>query len=271
MHRENLLAPCHIRSTHHDLAVKPARTHNGRVQDIHTIGGRHNNDSLVDAKSVHLHQHLVQGLLSFIVSATHTGSSAPCHSVNLVNKNDTWRVFLRILKQVTNAGSSDTDKHLNEIRTGNTEKWYPGLSCNGLGQKRLTGSGRSHQKHSLRNAGSKLRIFAGFLQEINNFFQFFLLFSKSGHIFKTCLVILIRGQLCTIFAKIHHLAAAVVGRRIVTHDHKQNEQRSEDQQIRQKRHDPALCRDLRNCVVHITGILHGKLQFVDIRGVEHTL
>ena len=54
---------------HHHLAVEAARAKQGGVEDVGPVGGRQHHDSLGTLESVHLREHLVQGLLAFVVAA----------------------------------------------------------------------------------------------------------------------------------------------------------------------------------------------------------
>ena len=38
---------CHVWLAHHDLAVKSAGAHDRRIQDVHTVCSRHDDDALV--------------------------------------------------------------------------------------------------------------------------------------------------------------------------------------------------------------------------------
>ena len=88
MDLKDVLAALHIRSSHRDLPVKTARTKDRRIQNVHSVGGRHDDDPLVDAESVHFHQQLVQSLLALVVGAAKARASASRHRVDLVNEYD---------------------------------------------------------------------------------------------------------------------------------------------------------------------------------------
>ena len=88
MDLEDVLSALYIRSSHRNLSVEAARTKNGGIKHVHTVGGRHDNDALVDAESVHLHKELVQGLLALVVRTAEACTSAPRHRVDLIDEND---------------------------------------------------------------------------------------------------------------------------------------------------------------------------------------
>ena len=58
---------------------------------------------------------IVMVLSTLIVAATHSGTPSAGHRVDLVNEDDTGRMFFRVLKQITDSGSADTHKHLNKL------------------------------------------------------------------------------------------------------------------------------------------------------------
>ena len=70
VHRKNLLAAAHIGQWYHHLTVKPARTQQRGVKHVRAVGGRDHDDALVGLKTIHFHEHLVQGLLTLVVTTT---------------------------------------------------------------------------------------------------------------------------------------------------------------------------------------------------------
>ena len=98
---EYLLASLHIWPADRHLPVKPARTQNRRIQDIHTVGSCHDNDSLINSKAVHLYEQLIQRLLPLIMASAHTGSPLAGHGINLIDKYDTGGILFGILEQIT--------------------------------------------------------------------------------------------------------------------------------------------------------------------------
>ena len=115
MNPKDLLTSLHIRTSDCHLTVKTSRTEDRRIQNIHTVCGSHYNNSLINAKSVHFHKKLVQGLLALIMTTAHTGSTLSCNSINLVNKDNTGRMAFSFFKQIPHTGSTHTYKHLHKI------------------------------------------------------------------------------------------------------------------------------------------------------------
>src|SRR5690606_14691448 len=97
--------------------VEPARTEQRRVKNIRPVGGGHNDDAFVHTETVHLDQQLVEGLLAFVMTAAQAGTALAPDGVNLVDKNNTGGILLRVLEQVANTRSADTDEHLDEVGT----------------------------------------------------------------------------------------------------------------------------------------------------------
>ena len=112
---QDFFSCAYIRAIHGNPAVETTGTQNRRIQDIHTVRGRHHDNADIRREAVHLHQELIQRLLALIVAAAHAAASLSCHSVDLINKYNTGRMVLRIRKEVAHTGSTDADIHLNKV------------------------------------------------------------------------------------------------------------------------------------------------------------
>ena len=143
MHLKDILPSAHIRCSDSDTPVETSRPEDRGIKYIYTVGGREHDDPLVHAKTVHLNEQLIKCLLPLVVAAAHAGTPAPCDRVYLIYENYGRCIFLRILKQIPHTRSSDTDEHLNEIRTRYREKRYSRLARDSLCKQRLTCSGRA--------------------------------------------------------------------------------------------------------------------------------
>ena len=222
MYLEDFLSATHIWRRNCNLSIETSRSQNCRIKNIHTVGGCHHDNAFVDAETVHLYQHLVQGLLTFIVATAHTGSTASCHCINLIDKDNTGSMPFRICKQITDTGCTHTHKHFHKIRTGNTEERHIRLSCHCFCQQGLTGSGRALQQNALGDSCTYLRELCRIFQKVHDFFQFFLFFFQTGHILKGHMMVS-HGKLGTALAEVHHLAAVSSGSiLIIDHDKDEN-------------------------------------------------
>ena len=221
MHFQNFFPAAHIRPAHDDLPVKTARTKDRGIQNVHAVRGRHHDDPLIHAETVHLDKQLVERLLTLIVTAAHTGASAPAHGIDLVNEHNAGRILLCLGKQITYTAGADTDEHLDEIRTGNREERHARFPGNGFGQQRFAGSGRTHQDHTLRDPCPDFGIFGRIFQEIHDLFQIFFFFLHTRDIAETDLTLLAGGHGGAAAAEIHHplVAAARSAAHLAVHEH----------------------------------------------------
>ena len=112
---QNLFTSANIGQGDIHLTVKTARAKQSSIQNIRTVGCGHHNHAKIGFKTVHLDQHLVQCLLALVIATTDTGTTLAANGVDLVNKNDTRRVFLGVFKHVTHTRCAHADKHLNEV------------------------------------------------------------------------------------------------------------------------------------------------------------
>ena len=100
-----------------DLAIKTTGTHQRSIENIRTVGGRHDDDAGVAFEAIHLRQELVEGLLPLIVATTKAGTTLTTDGVDLVNEDDAGSIFLGLLEQIAHAAGTDADKHLDELGT----------------------------------------------------------------------------------------------------------------------------------------------------------
>ena len=117
MYFQDLLTATDIRQWNNDLAIKTARTLQRRVKYIRTVGCCDHNNGLVAFKTIHFNQQLVQCLLTLIIATAQTGTTLTADSINFINKDDTWRIFLSLLEHIADTARTDTDKHFYEVRT----------------------------------------------------------------------------------------------------------------------------------------------------------
>ena len=115
MDHKDLFSALDIRASHTDFTVKSSRTEDRRIQNIHTVGRCHYDDSFIYSKTIHLYKKLVQRLFSLIVAAAHTGSPLTGYRIDLINKDDARCMALALFKKISYTGSTDTNKHLHEI------------------------------------------------------------------------------------------------------------------------------------------------------------
>ena len=151
---QNLLATTNIRERNHHLAVETTRTQKCGVKHVGTVRSGNNDHCCTRIKTVHFDEHLVQGLLAFVVTATDTSATMTTHSVNFVHENNARSIFLGVFKHVTYTSSPHTNEHFHKVGTRNGKEWHTRFACNGLSQKRFTRTRRAHQEHTTRNTST---------------------------------------------------------------------------------------------------------------------
>ncbi len=94
--RPALVTDSRVYACRTDLAIEPARSHEGRVQNVGAVRGGDDDDAGVALEAIHLRQQLVQRLLALVVTAAHAGSARPADGVDLIDEHDARRVLLRL-------------------------------------------------------------------------------------------------------------------------------------------------------------------------------
>ncbi len=178
------LAAAHIRPVEGDAPVKATGAQQGRVEDVGAVGGGHNDHIGIGIEAVHLDQHLVEGLLAFIMRAAQAGAALASDRIDLIHKDDAGRMALGLVEQVTHTAGAHADEHFHELGAGDGEEGHAGFAGNCLGQQGFARAGRADQQHALRDARPELDEFLRFLQELDYFLQFILGFVDPGYIFE---------------------------------------------------------------------------------------
>mmetsp|Transcript_11735 Transcript_11735/g.25389 ORF Transcript_11735/g.25389 Transcript_11735/m.25389 type:complete len:356 (+) Transcript_11735:1192-2259(+) len=172
MHFENLATTLEIRKIDHNAAVKTTRTKQCLVKNVCAIRGGNHNNAIILLKPVHLHEHLIQSLLSLVVSTRKPSTALAPNSVDLVDEDNARRVLLCVCKQITHARSTHTYKHLHKFRARDRKERHSGLSSHCTRKQRLSGSWRALENNATRNLGANLRESLRFFQKLNHFRQF---------------------------------------------------------------------------------------------------
>src|SRR5260370_38862915 len=100
-------ASANVRSPDGDSPSKAGRAQDRRVEPVRPVGCGDDDDSIVRLEPVHIDQKLVQRLLAFIVASAQTRTAMASDRVDLVDKDDAWRVLFPLLKQVAHAAGTD--------------------------------------------------------------------------------------------------------------------------------------------------------------------
>ena len=113
--------------------VEPARAQQRRVQNVRAVGGGQHDDIVVGLEPVHLHQDLVQGLLTLVMSAAQACSPMPPNGVDLIDKHDTRSVPFGLVEQVPYTGRAYADEHLYKFAAADVEEGDTRFPGNGSG------------------------------------------------------------------------------------------------------------------------------------------
>ena len=155
---QDLLPALDVRQTYIHLPVKPSGPQQCGVQHIRPVGGGQDHHALVGGKAVHLYQKLVQGLLTFVMTAAQTGAALTAHGVDLVNEHNGGGLLFRLLKQVPDTAGAYAHIQFHKVGTGNGQEAHAGLAGHRLGKQRLAGAWRAHQQHALGDSGAQIDI-----------------------------------------------------------------------------------------------------------------
>src|SRR5712691_4818593 len=194
----------HIGSPYHHLTVEAAGTQKGRIEDFRAIGSSEENNALTGVETIHFRQELVEGLLALIVMLHGTYPARLSHHIQLIDKDDRWRLRLRLLKEIAHSCGAHPSKHLYKIRATQAEKRHMGLARHGPGQERFARAWRTNQQHALGNPTAQSHVSLWLPQEIDNLLEFFLCLLSICHISKgdargTCCV-----HSCPALTELHH-------------------------------------------------------------------
>ena len=182
MHLQDRLTAFQIGCGHAYLTVESTRAQQGGVKHVGTVGRGDDDEVSVVVETIHLHEQLIQRLLTFVMATTHAGATLATHGIDFVDEDNGGSVLLGLVKQVTHAGGTESDEHLDEVGTGHRVERHAGLACDGSGQQRLTGSRRAIQQHAARNASAQCLVLGRILEEVLDFLHLGHGLVLAGHI-----------------------------------------------------------------------------------------
>src|ERR1700722_14408852 len=96
----------------------------------------------------------------------------PPNRIDFVDENNARCGFLSLLKHVTDSRGTHPNKHLDKIRSANTEERDVCFAGDCPGKKRLACSRRSHHQDAFRNTATECLEFLRILQEIDDLLDF---------------------------------------------------------------------------------------------------
>ena len=188
------------------LTVEPSRTQQRGVENVRTVGRRHDDNPFVGLEAVHLDEDLVEGLFAFVVTAAEPRASAPPHRVDFIDEDDAGLILFGEVEQVAHARRADADVHFHEIGTRNGEERNARFSRNRLCKQRFARARRADQKNASGNPRAEVGKLLGGLQKFDDLLKLFLFLLRARHVRETHLEVVLHVRLG--FAHVHHLAAA---------------------------------------------------------------
>ena len=91
------------------------------------------------------------------------------HSVNFINEDNAWSVFLGLAKEVADTRSTDTHEHFSKFGTRNTEERNVGFTSYGTRHQSFTSTWIASEQDTTRDFGTKFFVFFRVLEKIDNF------------------------------------------------------------------------------------------------------
>ena len=184
MNLKDGFAPFDVGKIDENLPVKSAGTQQRGVQNVGSVRRRHDDDGFVFFESVHLHEELVQSLLSFVVSAAEPGASFPAYGVNLVDKDYAGLSFFGLIEQVSHAAGAHAYEHFDEIGAGNGIERHSRFARHGFRKQRLARSGGTYQEDAFRHSRADIAELFGGFKEFDDLLEFEFFFLCSGDVGK---------------------------------------------------------------------------------------
>jgi len=139
MYLKDLLTRLNIRFIQSNLSIETSGSSERFVKDIGSICSSQYDNSGCWGKSIHLYKDLIECILPLVIaSSKSTFTSLTSNSINLIYEYNARSVITRLLEQVTNSCGSNSDEHLNEVRSRGTEEWYRRFSSSCLSEQCLS-------------------------------------------------------------------------------------------------------------------------------------
>ena len=142
---ENFSTPFDVGGNDGNLPVETTRPFECRIEDVRTVGSRHNDDIVRRTEAIHFHEQGVKGLTTLVVAIGRRRFPGSADRIDLIDEHNTGRIFLGFAKQVADTLGADTNEHFHEIGAAEAVKRHPCLTGNSPGQQRLACARRSLQ------------------------------------------------------------------------------------------------------------------------------
>ena len=236
MNIENRLSALAVRKRNRNLTIETARTQQSRIQNIRTVRRRNHDDAAVVFHTVHLNEQLVQRLFTLIMAAAEAGTTLTTNRIDFINEDDARSSCLRLLEHVTYTARTDTDKHLNKVRTRNGIERNICLTGDCLCKQRFAGARMTAQQNSLRNPRTHPLVFGRRFQISDDLLHLCLFLIAARHIAEAYLRLGL--QTCPRLAEIKCLRIGrIVSAHPVHHPHAQQQNNDQRNQLVHRLHE----------------------------------
>ena len=183
VHREDALAPAHVRPVDDDLAVEAAGPQQRRIEHVGPVGGRDHDDAFVRVEAVHLDQQLVQRLLALVVPAAEPRAAMAADGVDLVDEDDARRVALALLEEIAHAATRRRRRTSRRSPSRDIEKnGTPASPATAFASSVLPEPGGPEQQRALRDPPAQPLELLRLLQELDDLLQLLLGLVAAGDV-----------------------------------------------------------------------------------------
>ena len=132
-----------------DLAIQPAGTEEGGIQDVGTVGRHDHLDLPLLLEAVHLVEQLHEGALDLAVSAGALREAAAADGVDLVHEDDAGLMVLGEAEHLSDDAGGLADVLVDDGGRHDLEEGSVDVGGQGTGQEGLAGTGRPVQEDTL--------------------------------------------------------------------------------------------------------------------------
>lgn len=134
MHSQDSCSSLEVRQSNLNLSVKATGTKQSLVKNIRDVSRSQYNDTSVALETVHLCEHLVDSLLTLIVTHADTLGSLSTDGIELIDEDDAGSVLFGLGEEVADSGGADTNKHFDELSGRDRDEGNTGLASNSLSE-----------------------------------------------------------------------------------------------------------------------------------------
>ena len=95
--------------------IEAARAKQRGIEDVRTVRGRDHDDGAVGVEPIHLHEQLVERLLTLFIGPDLRPAAPASEGIDLVEEDQAGSVLLRVPEEVAHARGAHTDEHLDKV------------------------------------------------------------------------------------------------------------------------------------------------------------